>query len=780
MGTSSIGGKLRLAIFAISTIVILIALVFGYVTNNKIEDQRMELRAKMLKGLVKEKLSKKLDVGITNAVGFSANPALTQAVLSNNREDAISVLKTIGESYKKNTNFKGIKVHLHTKDIKSFVRSWKLGNFGDDLSTFRDSIQQVKSSQKATALFELGRSGMFIRGIVPLMQDNSYIGSLEFMQGVGSINRDFAKKDQYYMMVLNEDATSVATSARKNPKFGKYYVSNPKWFNKQTMDFMGHIDIDKLLEKGYIINDTYFATVLPLKDFKGNLAGYHIIGEKNTIIKDIINHAKMISYTYIGLLIVSILLIIATISYSIRKTVINKINSFEKGLLDFFDYLNGKSSTITPLEISSNDEIGVMAKVVNENINKTKQILDQDKALIKEANNVIQSVKKGSLNGVINSSTQNGPLEEFKNGVNDMLVSMKQNFTQINQILEQYKNYNYLNELKLDNIEKGTSVDQLIVAINALREAINEMLIENKRGGIMLNTSSENLITNVYTLSSSSNEAAASLEQTAAALEEMTSNIASNTQNIIKMAGFANNLTSKTKEGQELANQTTSSMDEINTQVTAINEAISVIDQIAFQTNILSLNAAVEAATAGEAGKGFAVVAQEVRNLASRSAEAASEIKSLVENATNKANDGKHIADKMIAGYHELSENITSTTEVIKDIESASKEQQTGIEQINDAVNQLDKQTQENAKVAAEVQTIANTTSAVASKIVEQADNKEFLGKNDVDRRKKPLNPTYQGSEKRDIESRIKKIEKTDTIQPITSKANAEDDWSSF
>ena len=135
-------------------------------------------------------------------------------------------------------------------------------------------------------------------------------------------------------------------------------------------------------------------------------------------------------------------------------------------------------------------------------------------------------------------------------------------------------------------------------------------------------------------------------------------------------------------------------MDEINTQVNAINDAITIIDQIAFQTNILSLNAAVEAATAGEAGKGFAVVAQEVRNLASRSAEAAKEIKTIVENASQKADDGKKIANKMIEGYPTLNESISQTINLISDIEKASKEQQSGIVQINDSINALDKQTQ--------------------------------------------------------------------------------------
>merc|ERR1711879_232219 len=136
--------------------------------------------------------------------------------------------------------------------------------------------------------------------------------------------------------------------------------------------------------------------------------------------------------------------------------------------------------------------------------------------------------------------------------------------------------------------------------------------------------------------------------------------------------------------------------------------------------------------TAGEAGKGFAVVAQEVRNLASRSAEAAKEIKNLVENATIKANDGKQIADKMIKGYAGLNENISTTLELIDDVEAASKEQQSAISQINDAINMLDQQTQKNASVANETHEIANQTQNIANTIVNDTNEKEFEGKNSV------------------------------------------------
>ncbi len=750
--------KLKVVLLGLSSVTIVVALAFGLYTNSNIEKNRLELRHNMIAGLVKEKLSKKEDVGITNAVGFTANEALVHAVATGNRDEAIRVLKKIGAHYTANTNFKGIKVHLHTKDTRSFVRSWKLDKYGDDLSSFRNSLIEVKNSGKSKTVYELGKSGMFIRGIVPIKKDGQFIGSLEFMQGVGSVSRDFFNIKKHYVMVLSEEGVQTAKEVMNNPKIGSYYISNTKWFAKESVDMVKKADIDKLVSQGYFYGNGIFAVAVPLKDLNGKLVGYHFVAEESSTIRDIISKAKDISYTYISLLVISVIVFIVVLSVFLKKIITSRLKVFEKGLIGFFDYLNGKSDKTIQLDINSSDEIGKMSRIVNENINISKRTIEQDKALINEAEDVISKVKRGSYSQQITSSTSNSSLEEFKNNVNDMIKATKDNFVSINNILEKYKNYDYREDLKIEGIDKDTSLDSFVQAINALREAINEMLIENKRSGVMLNTSAQTLLNNVYTLSSSSNEAAASLEETAASLEEMTSNISQNTQNVIKMAGYTNELTSSTKEGHDLANQTTLSMDDINEQVRSISEAIGVIDQIAFQTNILSLNAAVEAATAGEAGKGFAVVAQEVRNLASRSAEAANEIKVLVENATNKANEGKATADKMINGFGLLSENISKTIELINDVETASKEQQTGIEQINSAINQLDKQTQRNASVASDVQNIANTTSAIASKVVESADKKEFIGKEEVDRRKRPIDTNYNGPEKRDIEKRIKDI----------------------
>ena len=414
----------------------------------------------------------------------------------------------------------------------------------------------------------------------------------------------------------------------------------------------------------------------------------------------------------------------------VNSQVIKPLKKFQNGILDFFKYLNKETSTITPLDDRYDDEIGIMSKVVNKNIEKTKDLIEQDKRVIDAVKNAVQIAKTGKMDQSITISTSNEELEELKTGFNDLLevVSTKVcgDLNRISKSLDAFSKLDFTHRIS------GNKLGEVSVGLNNLAEVINQMLIDNKSIGMTLQNSANTLLSNVDTLNNSSNEAAASLEETAAALEQITGNISNNTDMVLKMASYGNDVKKSVSSGQKLANETTVAMDEINTEVTAISEAISVIDQIAFQTNILSLNAAVEAATAGEAGKGFAVVAQEVRNLASRSADAANDIKQLVENATTKANNGKNIADEMIDGYTNLNESISKTLDLISNVENASKEQQHGIEQINDAVNQLDQQTQQNASVASHTKTVAMQTQSIATKIVEDADKKEFIGKESV------------------------------------------------
>ncbi|QDM01692.1 HAMP domain-containing methyl-accepting chemotaxis protein [Aliarcobacter butzleri] len=475
----------------------------------------------------------------------------------------------------------------------------------------------------------------------------------------------------------------------------------------------------------------------------------------------------IIAISVIGILITVVLCLL------ISSMLVNALTVFKDGLFSFFGYLNRESTKVELINLDSKDEFGEMAKVVNQNIERTQKGIEEDRKLIDETIAVLGEFEQGDLCQRLNISVSNPALMQLKEVLNKMASNLENNIDGVLKVLEQYSNYNYLN--KIDQKGLKEHLLKLSNGVNTLGDSITQMLIENKTNGLTLDKSSNVLLSNVDKLNLSSNEAAASLEETAAALEEVTSNVRNNTQNIAQMAKLSSEVTASASQGEKLANETTVAMDEINNQVNLINEAIGVIDNIAFQTNILSLNAAVEAATAGEAGKGFAVVAGEVRNLASRSAEAAREIKTIVENATSKANQGKSIATNMIEGYKELNQNISQTISLISDIQNASKEQLLGIEQINDAVTQLDRQTQQNAMIASQTHDVALITDEISKLIVSDADSKEFVGKHDV--KAKNMNMGTNNKQIHEVEKKVTPTKKDTKV--VSSKTN-DNEWESF
>ena len=499
------------------------------------------------------------------------------------------------------------------------------------------------------------------------------------------------------------------------------------------------------------------------------------------MVKDSVSSSNK-SLTLIVILSLIVMAISIGFTYVTTNLIVKSLNKLQQGILGFFAFLNEESKSATLIDLKSNDEFGQIAKVINQNIEKTESSIKKDDEFIHATELFIKELSSGNMLAKIEVEPDTQNLKVLK----ELLIKMQHYLehtiaSDINRLLfviDSFKKYDFTARFP-------SPYAKIAVAMNELGDEISALLKQSYGTGLMLENSSQELLENVNTLNQSSNSAAASLEETAAALEEITSTVISNASNVELMTRFSSEVSNSAKKGQQLANQTTNAMDEINNQVNRINEAIAVIDQIAFQTNILSLNAAVEAATAGEAGKGFAVVAQEVRNLASRSAEAAKEIKNIVENATSKANEGKNISFEMIQGYTELLENIEKQTQTINEIATASKEQQAGITQINDAVTGLDQQTQQNANIASDTKTIAINADNIAKKIVSDSHNKQFVGKEDVEKEYKKSNTS---STKQEHQINKKPLETNKTISSkvttktaeIKSSKKDDDEWESF
>ena len=401
---------------------------------------------------------------------------------------------------------------------------------------------------------------------------------------------------------------------------------------------------------------------------------------------------------------------------------LENINNYFSQFIKFISY---DKSQFDYIESTGNSKVDALFKQWNEEIRMIDKRNKDDMKVLGEIVLTADKVEQGIYKNRIKSSSDNPTISTLKSTLNKMLDSVQDSNARILRVVSSYTNDDFTDSIKVADHYKD-DMKLLMESINVLGNALSKNAKTNFSNGETLEKNANIMTSSMNSLSSKANNQAASLEETAAALEEITSITRNNAQNAAKMAELGQTVKKSVFTGEELASRTASSMDEVNQKVNSINEAITVIDQIAFQTNILSLNAAVEAATAGEAGKGFAVVAAEVRNLASRSAEAAREIKHLVQEATVKANDGKTVSSDMIDGYKELNKNISETIHIIEDVSKASKEQMMGIEQINDSVNMLDRVTQENASEANNVKSIANNISLLANDLLNDAKSKKF------------------------------------------------------
>ena len=256
----------------------------------------------------------------------------------------------------------------------------------------------------------------------------------------------------------------------------------------------------------------------------------------------------------------------------------------------------------------------------------------------------------------------------------------------------------------------------LMFAMKSMRDSLVDIIGQVRIGTDTIATASSQIAAGNLDLSSRTEEQASSLEETASSMEELTSTVKQNAEN----ARQANQLVVSTSEvavkGGAVVAQVVETMSSINASSKKIADIIGVIDGIAFQTNILALNAAVEAARAGEQGRGFAVVAAEVRNLAQRSASAAKEIKSLIEDSVDKVDMGGKLVAEAGKTMDEIVSSVKRVTDIMSEIAAASQEQSSGIEQVNQAVGQMDEMTQQNAALVEEA-------AAASASLQDQAGN---------------------------------------------------------
>ncbi|SFV59663.1 Putative MCP-type signal transduction protein [hydrothermal vent metagenome] len=581
---SSIGRKIYIPLIA-SMVAGIVAIVdFSYINIQNVKEETYKQETQALKNYLQNKLSEKLAVGSVGAVMLSKDPIIQEALYTNDRALALKEARSYLKSLKDGTKFKNVKIHIHDKNLHSFLRVWKPQKYGDDLSSFRQTIVEVKRTKKPLSAIEVGRAGPSFRGVAPIFKDGKYIGSLEFMQGYNSIIKDAKKELDASMLILLAKEYEHIAKFYKDKEIkridGMIVTQREQTINRELFDQLKGISATKILQ-GLTTTD-YFVRAFPLKDFKGRSVAYCVVAKKLSEVNQAVDSSIKSTYEQVGVIVIINLIVLFLLIGVVEKIIKKPIKDLS---LVAKELGSGEGDLTKRLPVTSSDEIGELSFYINKFIQIVESIVSDAKEVARKNSDLSSQMLKDS--------------EILKDSASKQLEA----------------------------------VDQSNLLIN---EAKNDLDISEE----LANKTSQD----VYA--------------TYNVLEELEKII----KTVIEM------INKDSQESNDLATRVSS----LVTQTDEIKSILNIIKDIADQTNLLALNAAIEAARAGEHGRGFAVVADEVRKLAEKTQRSISEIDATVMVVVQNVQEISSEMDKNSDDILHLNDKTSKVMEILEQSKEAT------------------------------------------------------------------------------------------------------------